>query len=43
MLLELMVYSLTRLARHLPLQTALLLAPIAWCAHQIEEIAGGFR
>ena len=34
---------LTRLARHLPLQTALLLAPIAYCAHQIEESAGGFR
>ncbi|MDQ8161258.1 MAG: HXXEE domain-containing protein [Gemmatimonadota bacterium] len=34
---------LIRLARHLPLQTALLLAPIAWCAHQIEESSGGFR
>ena len=37
------MHRITRLARHLPLQTALLLAPIAWCAHQIEESAGGFR
>lgn len=30
-------------AHRLPLQTALLLAPIAYCIHQIEESAGGFR
>ena len=30
-------------AHRLPLQTALLLAPIAYCVHQIEESAGGFR
>ena len=30
-------------ARRLPFQAALLLAPIVYCAHQIEESAGGFR
>lgn len=33
----------TRLAKQLPLATALLLAPLAFCLHQIEESAGGFR
>lgn len=32
-----------RFADRLPLATALLLAPLAYCLHQIEESAGGFR
>ena len=32
-----------RIADRVPLDTALLLAPLAYCVHQIEESAGGFR
>ena len=34
---------LFRTLQRLPLETALLLAPLAYCVHQLEESAGGFR
>ena len=35
--------QLLRPLQRLPFATALLLAPVAYCVHQIEESSGGFR